>query len=203
MGYHRAGFDVVGVDIEPQPHYPFEFIQGDVPAMDLGDLLPSFDAIHASPPCQGYSRMRHLPWLAGRVYLLLIDPVRELLAATGLPYVIENVEDSPLQRAPGLDGSHGILLCGTMFELPIYRHRPFETNFPIDQPAHGPHKHVISGGRMLGDRGRASSWERNSRQTTVMGCEWMTQREVGQAIPPAYTEFIGQQLMAHLKVSTA
>ena len=198
MGYHRAGFDVVGVDITAQKRYPFPFIQADATTWPLD----GFDAIHASPPCQGYSRMRHLPWLAGKVYPLLIDLMRDRLTATGLPWIIENVEDSPLQRAPGLDGSHGVLMCGTMFELPIYRHRPFEANFPIDQPAHGPHKYVIRAGHMLGDRGRVSSWERESRQADVMGCEWMTQKEVAQAIPPAYTEFIGQQLMANLKVKS-
>jgi DNA (cytosine-5)-methyltransferase 1 len=200
MGYHRAGFDVVGVDLEPQPHYPFSFMLGDALTV-LNDLLVNgkeVDAIHASPPCQGYSRMRHLPWLADKEYPLLIVPVRDALKATGLPYVIENVEDSPLQRAHGLWGDHGILLCGTSFGLPIYRHRPFESNVQLVQPGHGPHKHVISGGRMLKGRGRASSWERESRVPDAMGCQWMTQREAGQAIPPAYTEFIGAQLLAHL-----
>ena len=206
-GYQRAGFYVVGVDIEPQPNYcGDEFIQAD--ALDVLGAIVGYPtssgelwrpghikAIHASPPCQGYSRMRHLPWLKHKEYPLLIDPVRELLIATGLPYVIENVEDSPLQRAQGLFGVHGILLCGTMFDIPIYRHRPFESNVALEQPAHGPHKHVIKEGRTLGERGRVSSWERASRKQDVMGCEWMNQHEVAQAVPPAYTEFIGGQLL--------
>lgn len=195
MGYHRAGFDVVGVDIAPQPHYPFEFHQGDA----MTWTLSGFDAIHASPPCQGYSRMRHLPWLKGKDYPLLIEPTRRALGDTGLPYIIENVEDSPLQRAQGLMGVHGILLCGVMFELPIYRHRPFESNVALVQPAHRPHRHVIKPGRMMGARARVSSWERATRKQDVMECGWMTQLEVAQAIPPAYTEYIGVQLLAHLK----
>ena len=209
VGYHRAGFDVVGVDIAPQPHYPFEFVQGDAltllrqwaegawPPPPLGHLS-TFDAIHASPPCQGYSRMRHLPWLKDKNYPLLIEPVRDLLVITGLPYVIENVEDSPLQRAQGLMGIHGVLLCGTMFGLPIYRHRPFESNVALVQPNHGPHRHIIKASRMMSTRARVSSWERASRKQDVMGCGWMTQHEVAQAIPPAYTEFIGAQLIRHL-----
>ena len=195
MGYHRAGFDVVGVDLNPQPRYPFEFHQGD--AMEWS--LDGFDAIHASPPCQGYSRMRHLPWLAGKSYPLLIAPTRERLQAGATPWVIENVEDSPLARCSDLFGAHGVLLCGLMFGLPLYRHRPFETSFGIDQPAHPAHHEVIAGGRLLGDRGRVSSWERASRRQDIMDCEWMTQKEVAQAIPPAYTQFIGEQLMAHVR----
>jgi len=195
MGYYRAGFDVVGVDVNPQPHYPFDFHQGDAMTFPLD----GFDAVHASPPCQGYSRMRHLPWLAGKSYPLLIDPIRERLQAAQLPWVIENVEDSPLARRSDLFGAHGVLLCGLMFDLPLYRHRPFETSFGIDQPTHPTHLEVISGGRMLGDRGRVSTWERASRRQDIMDCEWMTQKEVAQAIPPAYTQCLGEQLMAHVR----
>ncbi len=193
-GYFLAGFDVVGVDIAPQPHYPFEFHQAD--AMEYP--LDGFDAIHASPPCQGYSRMRHLPWLKDRVYPLLIDCTRERLLAAGVPWAIENVEDSPLERRSSLFGAHGVLLCGTMFDLALYRHRPFETSFSIPQPPHPPHRRVISSGHMLKDRGRVSTWERDSRMPAVMGCPWMTQKEVAQAVPPAFTEFIGAQLLEHI-----
>ena len=205
VGYYRAGFDVVGVDVAPQPHYPFEFHEADALVVLRNGVEGSglkfqlgIDAVHASPPCQGYSRMRHLPWLKGKEYPLLIGVTRDLLQSTGLPWVIENVEDSPLQRAPGLDGSHGVLMCGTMFNLPIYRHRPFEANFPIDQPAHGPHREVIQAGHMLGGRGRVASWDRASRLPVVMECDWMTQKECGQAIPPRYTQHIGTQLLQHL-----
>ena len=189
MGYHRAGFDVVGVDINPQPHYPFEFHQADAMAYPL----EGFDAIHASPPCQGYSRMRHLPWLAGKEYPLLIDATRERLSATGVPWVIENVEDAPMP--------YSTVLCGQTFRLPIYRHRRFGSSELIMAPPHQRHKRVITPGHMLKDRGRVSSWERAIRLPEAMGCPWMTQKEVSQAIPPAYTEWIGRQLLAVLEVA--
>jgi DNA (cytosine-5)-methyltransferase 1 len=213
MGYHRAGFDVVGVDTEPQPHYPFEFWQADaMHVLDAWDIGGTFDAVHASPPCQGYSRMRHLPWLKDKEYPLLIDPVRERLMALGLPWVIENVEDAPLQRAAGLFGVHGILLCGTMFELGVYRHRPFESNVVLVQPPHPRHEEVISEGRMLGDRGRTpvrrgvTAWQEDGgcgghmgnvdRVREAMGIDWMPGKALGQAIPPAYTEHVGRTLLA-------
>lgn len=191
MGYHRAGFEVVGVDMEPQPHYPFEFHLGEAMTWPLD----GYDAIHASPPCQGYSRMRHLPWLRDKVYPLLIEPTRERLRPTGLPWIIENVEDAPLVRGTTMTGEFGVLLCGTMFGLPIYRHRPFESSRPLAQLAHGEHRHIIQAGRGVANRARIPSWEPASRMTDVMGCEWMNQHECGQAIPPAYTEFIGRQLL--------
>ena len=183
MGYHRAGFDVMGVDIVPQPHYPFPFIQADALAISWA----GFDAVHASPPCQGYSRMRHLPWLAGKEYPLLIDAVRARLTADTRPWVIENVEDSPMP--------YSTVLCGQVFGLALYRHRRFGSSHLIMSPPHGRHDAVISPGRMLGDRGRVSTWERRTRLPEAMGCEWMTQKECGQAIPPAYTEHIGRQLL--------
>ena len=214
VGYHRAGFDVTGVDNRPQPRYPFEFVQGD--ALEyVAAHGGEFDAIHASPPCQGYSRMRHLPWLKDREYPLLIDPVRELLETSGVPWVIENVEDAPLMRAPGLFGVHGVLLCGTMFGLPVYRHRPFESNVILTQPTHWRHADVIRPGRMFGDRGRVpvrrgiTAWQQDGgvaghmgdveRVREAMGIDWMTTAEISQAIPPAYTRFIGEQLAAHLE----
>lgn len=209
MGYHRAGFDVVGVDCEPQPHYPFEFHQRDAMTFPLD----GFDVVHASPPCQGYSRMRHLPWLAGRSYPMLIDPIRERLQDAGVIWVIENVEDSPLTRAPTLFGIHGVLLCGSMFDLPIYRHRPFESNALLSQPAHPPHRQVIQRGRMLGARATGTrgicAWQENGgvaghmgnvdKVRASMGIDWMPGAGLSQAIPPAYTEYIGRQLIAHLE----
>jgi DNA (cytosine-5)-methyltransferase 1 len=213
MGYHRAGFEVVGVDIEPQPNYPFEFVQADAMTYPLG----GFDAIHASPPCQGYSRMRHLPWLRDKDYPLLIDPVRERLQEEGVPWVIENVEDAPLTRAPGLFGVHGIMLCGTMFGLGVYRHRPFESNVILAQPAHPRHRQVISAGRNLGDRARVpvrrgiTAWQEDGgcgghmanvdRVREAMGIDWMPGSALSQAIPPAYTEFIGAQLLRDLEAA--
>ena len=213
MGYHRAGFHVVGIDIAPQPHYPFEFHQMDA----MTYPLDGFDAIHASPPCQGYSRMRHLPWLRDRQYPLLIDPVRELLQDSGKPWVIENVEDAPLQRASGLFGVHGVLLCGTMFGLDVYRHRPFESSVMFSQPRHPRHTKVIQSGRMPGDRADMrrgiTAWQENGgvaghfgtleRARQAMGIDWMTAPELAQAIPPAYSEWIGEQLLAHLNAEVA
>src|SRR5690348_7744317 len=110
VGYHRAGFDVTGVDHVRQPRYPFAHIVAD--ALEyVSERGREYDAIHASPPCQGYSRMRHLSWLRGRQYPMLIDETRRLLKATGRPYIIENVEDAPLD---------GVRLCGTMFGLKVY-----------------------------------------------------------------------------------
>jgi len=173
VGYHRAGFEVVGVDILPQPHYPFEFHQADA----MTYPLEGFDAIHASPPCQGYSRMRHLPWLRGKDYPLLIAPTRERLVTSGVAWVIENVMDAHLDAG---------WLCGGMFGLPFYRHRAFETNFFWLQPAHPRHQRVIEAGRMLGARLRRTHAE--------MKLPWMMPRERDQAIPPAYTEYIGKWL---------
>ena len=187
MGYHRAGFEVVGVDINPQPHYPFEFHQADA----LTYPLEGFDAIHASPPCQGYSRMRHLPWLQEKQYPLLIGVMWDTLTANGAPWVIENVEDAPMP--------YSVTLCGQSFGLPLYRHRRFGTSHLIFAPPHLRHRKVITPGRLLKDRGRVSTWERATGLPAVMGCPWMTQHEVSQAIPPAYTEWIGRQLLAILQ----
>lgn len=205
MGYHRAGFEVVGVDIKPQRHYPFEFHQDDA-LFWLKDLagsefsvhLPHFDAIHASPPCQGYSRMRHLKWVKAKDHPLLIDPVRDLLEKTGLPWVIENVEDAPMPSA--------ITLCAQMFGLPMYRHRRFESNYLLMQPPHPRHEGVIQPGPMLGDRMHSpvigiyghpggDGHSTLAQWKEAMEIDWMSSRELAQAIPPAYTEFIGTQLL--------
>jgi len=208
MGYHRAGFEVTGVDIAPQPRYPFKFIQSD--ALEyLAAHGAEYDVIHASPPCQGYSRLRHLPWLKDRVYPMLIDKTRELLDKTGKPWIIENVEDSPLV---------GITLCGLMFGLNVYRHRKFEMSTFMLQPPHQPHQVVIGSGRMINDRRKgtlnasssAGAWGKQSIITVAGGqfkktdgeramqIDWMTKAELAQAIPPAYTEWIGKQLLAQM-----
>ena len=203
MGYHRAGFDVVGVDIRPQPRYPFTFVQADAMAFPLD----GFDAIHASPPCQAYSRLRHLPWLKGREYPMLIEATRVRLLASDLPFVIENVEDAPLMKASGLFGLHGTVLCGQMFGLPLYRHRPFESNRVLATLNHP--RHTKQGrGRRLNERrsqrteiltiaGHSGGWSL-AEQGAAMGIDWMTREELTQAIPPVYTEFVGEQLLQHL-----
>jgi DNA (cytosine-5)-methyltransferase 1 len=207
MGYHRAGFEVVGVDIRPQPRYPFEFHQGD--ALDwLADVLLvqrtglheqtginfRFHAIHASPPCQAYSRLRHLPWLKDREYPRLLEPTWRLLEMTGVPWVIENVEDAPMPWS--------VVLCGLMFDLPLYRHRRFGASFLMLEPSHPRHEHVIYSGRLLNSRySRASGGVTGVLPVAVgeagraMGIDWMQRDELTQAIPPAYTRWIGERLM--------
>ena len=159
MGYHRAGFDeIVGVDIAPQPRYPFEFVQADALEF-LADHGHEFDAIHASPPCQGYSIMHNLPWLRGRDYPLLMLPTIEMLEGLGKPYVVENVmgarHGSKTLKKRGLE-AHGLKagwLCGTMFGLPFYRHRLFATNWLWLAPGHPKHVGVIRPGPMFGNNG--------------------------------------------------
>jgi DNA (cytosine-5)-methyltransferase 1 len=205
MGYHRAGFDVVGVDIAYQPNYPFGFIQVD--ALDVrhdGDCFSEFgpfDAIHASPPCQAYSTIT--PADARDNHPDLVVPVRELLQATGLPYVIENVVGAPLQT--------GFVLCGSMFGLKVRRHRLFESNRLIMPPVcdHASQGEPVG---VYGDGGGTSVTRPNgtsrgvkakpSEFADLMGMPWATPKEIVQAIPPAYTEFIGTQLMANLKVKS-
>lgn len=209
MGYSRAGFtEIVGIDVKPQPRYPFRFIQAD--AMQPPVRLEDFDAIHASPPCQGYSALRHLPWLKDRKYPLLLEPVRDMLDDSGRPWVIENVERAPLG---------GIVLCGTDFGLPIYRHRRFGSNVLLLAPPHRQHEVVIGHGRMVNDRRKGSlnngsakgAWGKQQIVTVAggqcrkdeakraLGINWMHKPELMQAIPPAYTEFIGRQLIAALE----
>ena len=196
-GYYRAGFDVVGVDIVPQPHYPFQFIQAN--ALDLApELIQSFDAIHASPPCQAYSDLAKRNG-NGHLWPQLIEPMREILEASGRPYIIENVEGSPLKNF--------IVLCGTMFpELRVLRHRLFETNFFVFVPPHPPHPLVHTLDRRKNHYGRTDEWLDYVTVTgggnctiaaarDAMGINWMTKKEINEAIPPAYTELIGRSLM--------
>ena len=152
-GYADAGFsEIVGVDIEPQKHYGYEFVQGD--ALEyLSEHGEDFDAIHASPPCQGYSIMTlNLPWFKGKTYPLLILPTIELLEKVGRPYCLENVmgarHNSASIKKRGLE-EHGLKagwLCGAMFGLPFYRHRLFATNWLWLAPGHPKHQgHVTNG----------------------------------------------------------
>ena len=186
MGYHRAGFEVVGVDIKPQPHYPFEFHQADA----LEYPLEGFDAYHASPPCQEYSRTKSLHQHFS--YPDLLNDVWTRLLSMDKPWVMENVVGAPFQ--------HWIMLCGMMFGLRTYRHRRFETSFLMMQPEHP--KHIE---RVL-NRGYDPNWTGffcvtggGNAPVAVMkkaiGIDWMTRAEFTQAIPPAYTEYIGKYLM--------
>lgn len=201
VGYHRAGFDVVGVDIAPQRNYPFTFIQMDVTTIDPAWLW-SFDVIHTSPPCQSYSDLARRNG-NGDDWPRLVEPVRELLQASGKPYVIENVEGAPL-----IDP---IMLCGTMFPgLRVIRHRLFESNVTLFAPPHGRHPLVFTHdkrkrhyGKLDQDTsfvqvtGGGNCTTANARD--AMGVDWMvTKAEMNEAIPPDYTECIGVQLLQHL-----
>lgn len=195
-GLQQAGFHVTGVDIDPQPHYCGDvFIQADAMTFPLD----GFDLIWASPPCQGYSRMRHLPWLQGRQYPLLIGAMRQRLEAWGGDWIIENVEDAPMQS--------GVTLCGTMFGLKVYRHRRFESNVLLMSPPHLPHTETIGAGRMLNDRergnasGMVSLVGKDPRGAAAMGISWMVRGELAQAIPPAYARYLGEQMIAARSVS--
>ncbi len=202
VGYYRAGFDVVGVDIKLQPRYPFAFVQAD--ALEyLGEHWLEFDAFHASPPCQRFSALRTMPNVV-REYPDLIAPVRFMFRKHGRPWVIENVPGAPLQNP--------VCLCGTMFNLrcgsrPLYRHRMFECSFgEILTPPHDHRSEACIG--VYGHSGGRSSRDGTPRSTTAerrvaMGIDWMTGAELSQAIPPAYTEFIGHRLMQELEASCA
>lgn len=199
-GYQRAGFYVVGVDIEPQPHYcGDEFIQAD--ALDWGVTWSgNFDAAHASPPCHDHTRSAHT--LNGTGWLL--GATRDMLTSKGIPWVIENVPGAPMRA--------DIRLCGCMFDLPkLRRERWFETSweaFELRQPCvhlepaisvvgHGTPSGVNRAYRRLGS-GEGSY---GSMARKAMGIDWMNRGELSQAIPPAYTEFVGKQLCAVLEVA--
>jgi DNA (cytosine-5)-methyltransferase 1 len=218
MGYHLAGFDVIGVDIAPQSRYPFEFHQAD--ALEyLAEHGGEFDAIHASPPCQAYSiitpdRTKHPD---------LIPATRDLLEMIARPYVIENVAGA--RRAL----KNPLMLCGAQFGLKVYRHRLFEANVLLLGIPHYPHQdNTPRAGHGVSDKGFISvtSGEKSLKVSSdakrrsgvfgmsgkgfvcvtghfsgieycrmAMGIDWMTSRELSQAIPPAYTEWIGRQLI--------
>lgn len=200
MGYSRAGFDVVGVDHEPQPNYPFPFIQADA----LTVSLEGYDAIHASPPCQIFSAMTRGRW-QDRAHPDLLVPIRGRLLAAGVPFVIENVVGSPLINP--------VLLCGSMFGLQtshgnqLRRHRLFELHPPfvlLAPPCQHNHASPIGvyGGGQHPHRRRGVSVASDGlpfgvrERREAMGIDWMSSRELSQAIPPVYTEFLGRQLLA-------
>lgn len=204
MGYHQAGWDVVGVDIAPQPNFPFEFHQADA----MTYPLDGFDAIHASPPCQGYSRMRHRQ--DASKYPRLIADVRDRLVNFQIPYVIENVEDA---RDDMIDP---FMLCGSTFGLRVRRHRLFECNFATEgwddwcdhawQDRHKPYKLYVgpgrSGGKGYRDSGIQPVYGGNHNvggnslflKSVAMGIDWMTSDEINESIPPAYTRHIGAKI---------
>ena len=197
MGYHRAGFDVIGVDLHPQKNYPFEFVQADAMTFPLD----GFDVIHASPPCQAYSVTRsiHNGNEKRSKHPDLVAEVRARLLSARQPFVIENVPGSPLFKP--------IMLCGTMFVgLRVYRHRLFECHgFSAIAPGKCNHAH-----RMGKSKGEYHALDKSPFVTCVghnfqarsgriaMQIDWMTRDEMAQAIPPAYTEWIGKQIIRNL-----
>ena len=201
MGYHRAGFDVVGLDVNPQPEYPFPIME-----MDALDFLRRggavrYDVIHASPPCQAYTSMRHMGKGAGDGAPDLVDPTREALERTGLPWVMENVAGSPLRNP--------LVLCGSSFGLGVRRHRLFESSELIfGTPCR--HKDVPRPIAVYGDHpqspGEKGTYRVNRARTlaegqAAMGIDWMPWKRLTQAIPPAYTEHIGRQLIRAVEVA--
>lgn len=205
MGYWRAGFDVVGVDLEPQPRFPFEFIQADALTFDLS----GFDAAHASPPCQdGLHGLKTVNRLLGRTYdhPNLLEPIRARLRASGKLYVIEQPEQGAKLMAP-------VRLCGSSFGLPVRRHRQFESNVLLMVPGceHDRHREKkywtswrpngevrLAGAiQVYGNAGERHLWG------PALGIDWMTSDELTQAIPPAYTEHLGRQLLLHVEERAA
>lgn len=185
VGLHRAGFEVVGVDINPQPNFPFEFQQADAMTFDLA----GYDLIWASPPCQAYAILNNIH-KKSHTYPDLVGPTRERLIAAGGAYVIENVPGAPLVDP--------LTLCGEMFGLRVIRHRLFEVVPFILGPKHQKHSRRAAYGRIptpdenytvtghYGDFAGASK---------AMGIDWMSHDELSQAIPPAYSEYLGRQIL--------
>lgn len=225
MGYHRAGFDVYGIDLTPQPDYPFPFYQGDaVEALErlrAGEMLPftnpdgsvewvgieSFTAVHGSPPCQPYSTgvvSRSSKWnhTKGKDEPALIGAVHAQLEALGVPWVIENVMGA---KAHMPDPS--FVLCGSMFDRPIPRHRVFASNAGIVAPEHPNCRGLAKRSaaefgwdyRDMSVTGKGRRAGTSDRWAFLLGIYWpMTQHGLAEAIPPAYSEFIGGQLIAQL-----
>jgi DNA (cytosine-5)-methyltransferase 1 len=217
MGLHQAGLEIVGVDIKPQPHYPFEFIQAD--AIEVMWYLTerrwysfnhanldakNIDAYWASPPCQAYMDTRKNGAKPSK-HPRLIEPTRSLLERTGKPYIIENVHKAPIRP--------DLMLCGTMFGLRVIRHRYFEMSFPAPpSPSSCNHWSTVASGDFIGVYAFGGKGHRHGRgvrdaspmppkvtAAEAMGIDWMTGSELTQAIPPAYSRLIGEHLVAVLE----
>lgn len=194
MGYYQAGFEVVGVDIEKQKRYPFEFVQDDAIEYLIANGY-KFDAIHASPPCQAYSSST--PTQNRAKHPDLIKQVRFFCIKQKKPYVIENVAGAKRHLL------NPIMICGTMFNLNVVRHRYFETNWPIDQVLKCNHIRTTVQQGKRPDRAKnyhcvTGNFSDIEFAREAMGIDWMGQKELAQAIPPAYTKYIGEHLLKHL-----
>lgn len=215
-GYAAAGFEPFGVDIDPQPRYPFAFHQGDalavMEALIVGEkvafIYPSgevvhlglsdFSAAHASPPCQAYTLAQRI---RNRPHPDLVGPTRDVLVASKLPWIIENVEGAPLYEP--------ILLCGSMFPgLRVYRHRLFESDHPFHTPIHPSHVAPLrkmgrppADGDFMHVVGNFSGVE--TAKAAMGGVDWMNRDGLRESIPPAFTEYLGRQMMAHISLRAA
>ena len=195
MGYFRAGFEVEGVDIKPQPHYPFKFYLADALEFPLG----GYDAYHASPPCQAWCKYTNVHKDLAEKYPDVIACVRCRLKETGKPYIIENVPQAPL-------ADYIVRLCGSSFYLPIRRHRHFESNSPMLTPPcnHSWQKPQYPSSTDRKPMSRRTmeigSWDIPlAQQRKGMDIDWMSVEELSEAIPPAYTEYIGKYLIEHIE----
>ena len=194
VGYHRAGFDIVGVDNRHQKRYPFEFHQADALEF-VAEHGHEFDAIHASPPCQAYTIAQNA---ARRAHLHpdLVAATRDAIIMTGKPYMIENVPGAPLHNP--------VTICGLALGLRVKRHRLFESNVLIlvpPCPSHDTDYFVIFGNEVRIRRTGKAAGRKNSIRDgcAAMGIDWMTRAELSQAIPPAYTELVGRQLLSAVR----
>jgi DNA (cytosine-5)-methyltransferase 1 len=190
MGLHQAGFNVSGVDINPQPRYPFNFVQGDA----LVYPLDGFDFIWASPPCQRYTMAQNAAKNAHN-HPDLIPPIRERLRQSGKLFVIENVVGAPLENAQ--------MICGLAIGLRVKRHRLFESNAFFLVPGCGDHSQdyfVIFGHEVRNRRHGVTAGRKNkiAEGRKAMGIDWMTRAELSEAIPPLYSEIIGQQIIRQI-----
>ena len=193
MGYAKAGYEVVGMDIKHGKRYPFEYIRRDVMTLRPEDL-EGFDLIHASPPCQTYSVTKHLRIAQGKSTNKqdLLGQVRSLLVVSEIPYVIENVKGAPL-----IDP---VQLCGSAFGLKVRRHRLFESSMEL----RGTDCHHKEQGKPVGIYGSmrdeipggGHTAKTMNEANQAMGIDWMIWGELVEAIPPAYTHYIGQQIMS-------
>lgn len=192
MGLSQAGFEVTGIDIGKQPHYPFEFLQADVLELDM-DFIKGFDAIWASPPCQRFTAGAKQMGTSEN-HPDLVAPTRDLLEDSGLTYVIENVPAAPLRK--------DLMLCGSMFNLRLVRHRIFESNVPLTQPEHGKHhpEYITIYGNAGGSSKKQGSTHYGNTDTwrEVMGIDWLPGSRLKEAIPPIYAYHIGKDLIKHI-----
>jgi DNA (cytosine-5)-methyltransferase 1 len=198
MGYWRAGFDVVGVDIQPRPNYPFTFIQGD--ALDvMREMCQEFHLVHASPPCQPHTALTK-GTNRGREYADFLAEMRELCLWFGVDWVIENVAGAPMRA--------DLNLCGEMFGLGVIRHRKFELGWigstPARQPEHKRHRGPVRGwrhgvyrdGPYIAAYGKGGGKGSVAEMQTAMDITWTdVHEELTEAIPPAYTAYIGREFI--------